>query len=336
MKSNHNITIGKGMHPFLGPGNRIKVTVGEGPLARHLEADPDAREAARRFVPRIPRAFAQCIDWNDPEDPLLRQVLPSGAELEEREGFLPDPLDEAAVTPVPGLLHKYRDRVLLTVTHSCSIHCRFCFRRHQLQRELPDPTRLWEQGLAWVAGREEIREVILSGGEPLLIPDAELEELVQTAAAIPHLQRLRIHTRSVVALPERIGHGLTRILTATRLMPWMVLHVNHPAELGVPQREAITRLRRAGIPMLQQGVLLRGVNDRLEVLASLMERLTALGVTPYYLHLLDPVAGATHFLVPEEEGVALIQALRDRVGGLAVPRLVREVPGAPAKVVKAG
>jgi L-lysine 2,3-aminomutase len=269
----------------------------------------------------------------DVEDPLLRQVLPLGDEMEPRAGFTADPLAESTCGPVPGVLHKYQGRALLVTTGACAIHCRYCFRRHFAYDALPRGRRWWDQALDYLRDDAGIAEVLLSGGDPLTLPDAQLAALAADLATVPHLRRLRVHTRLPVVLPSRVDGQLLTWLTASRLAPVVVIHANHPAEISPAVSAACSRLREAGITVLNQSVLLAGVNDRVEVLQELSEALFAGGVLPYYLHLLDRVAGAGHFLVSDERALELHAALATRLPGYLVPRLVREEPGKAGKTL---
>lgn len=293
---------------------------------------PAARAAAAGFPLLVPRGFLALMRPGDPGDPLLRQVLPVGEELRPAPGFSADPLQEAACRAAPGLLAKYRGRALLIAHGACAVHCRYCFRRHYPYEQGPRGPRWWRAALDAVRADPACRELILSGGDPLLMPTAQLAELARDAAGIPHLARLRVHTRLPVVLPERITPGLCAALAATRLRPVVVLHANHPRELSDAVAAACADLARAGCLLLNQSVLLAGVNDDAGILAALSERLAALGVVPYYLHALDRVAGAAHFLVEDARAVAIHRALAERLPGWLVPRLVREVPGAPRKL----
>jgi EF-P beta-lysylation protein EpmB len=268
----------------------------------------------------------------DPRDPLLRQVLPLGAELEAVAGFRDDPVGDRPASLGTGLLRKYHGRVLLIATGACAVHCRYCFRRHFPYGEENASADGFAPALERIAADPGIREVILSGGDPLTLSDRRLGELVRRLAAMPHLVRLRIHTRLPVVLPERVDDRLLEWLAGTRLAKIVVVHANHANEIDRPVREALARLRRAGASLLNQSVLLRGVNDDAGALADLSEALFAEGVLPYYLHLLDRVRGAAHFEVPEPEARGTYEALRARLPGYLLPRLVRELPGAPAKL----
>lgn len=287
--------------------------------------------AARAFPLRVPRAYAALMRRGDPDDPLLRQVLPLAAEQEPRAGFGPDPVGDGAAQRAPGLLHKYHGRALLIATGACAVHCRYCFRRHYPYAEAADGGGGRQAALAALRQATDVTEVILSGGDPLMLDDEALETLIARLEDIRHLQRLRLHTRLPTVLPSRVTEQLCVLLRATRLQTVIVVHVNHPAELGAGAAAALARLRLPGVTLLNQSVLLRGVNDRAEALADLSMRLFAHGVLPYYLHLLDPVAGAAHFDVGEPEACGLLEEVRARLPGYLVPRLVRERPGAAAK-----
>ncbi|HEV8629662.1 MAG TPA: EF-P beta-lysylation protein EpmB [Thermoanaerobaculia bacterium] len=310
-------------------------------LPSHLR--PDAA-AGRDFALRVPRGFVARMRAGDPRDPLLLQVLPTAAELVAAPGFSADPLAETvaadAVSPLPGVLHKYRGRALLLVTGACGVHCRYCFRRHFPYVEHARWGEGFERALAWLRASPGIEEVILSGGDPLSVGDDRLGELAAGLAGIPHLRRLRVHSRMPVILPERIDAPLLQWLAGGEgasgarrpLAPVLVLHANHARELDGAVAAAVGRLRAAGVTVLNQAVLLAGVNDSLAALCDLSRALLDAGVLPYYLHLLDRVAGAAHFEVADERAQALLRGMMEELPGYLVPRLVREVPGAPYKV----
>ncbi|HJO35728.1 MAG TPA: EF-P beta-lysylation protein EpmB [Gammaproteobacteria bacterium] len=305
-------------------------------LLARLQLDPallePARAAAATFALRVPASYLARMRPGDPHDPLLRQVLPLGAELTSPPGYLADPVGDLPAGRVPGLLQKYRGRALVITTGACAVHCRYCFRRHYpyAQAQLTPGRRA--AILAALAGDRQIHEVILSGGDPLSLGDHRLADLVAALGEIPHLRRLRLHTRTPIVLPSRIDGQLSKWLAASRLPMVFVLHANHPQELDSTVASALARLRQAGATLLNQAVLLRGVNDDAETLVRLSERLFEIGVLPYYLHLLDPVRGAAHFDVPRARARALLAEISGRLSGYLVPRLVREIPGAPAKV----
>ena len=300
-------------------------------LGLDLAALPAALAADADFPLRVPRAYVARIRPGDPHDPLLRQVLASGEELVEVAGFSRDPLAEASATPVPGILHKYRGRVLLLVTGACAVHCRYCFRRHfPYQEHLPTLARL-DAALDWLAERTDISEVILSGGDPLSVSDRRLAELLARLAEIGHLRRLRVHSRLPVVIPSRINSALVSLLSDNRWQASLVLHANHADELTPALAEGVARLRGAGVTVMNQAVLLAGINDSLAAQVALSESLFAAGVLPYYLHLLDPVAGAAHFQVPEDQARSLHGQMREHLPGYLVPTLVAERAGEGAK-----
>ncbi len=295
-----------------------------------------ARQAAAQFRLLVPWEFLARMRRGDPDDPLLRQVLPVAEEMQSVAGYTADPLCEQESCRTPGLLQKYAGRALVIATGTCAVHCRYCFRRHFPYQELAAAQRRWPRILAELAADPTIEEVILSGGDPLVLPDACLEGWAKSLARLAHVQRLRVHTRLPIVIPQRVTSELLAWLRGTRLTTIVVVHVNHPQELDGACREALAMLVDRGIPVLNQSVLLRGVNDSVEALEQLCRELINLRVLPYYLHQLDPVEGAHHFAVPTEEAIALVTALRDRLPGYAVPRLVVEQPGEPSKRLLAG
>jgi len=268
----------------------------------------------------------------DPADPLLRQVLPLQLETQPHAGYSTDPVGDLQALAQPGLLHKYQGRALLLATAACAVHCRYCFRRHFPYSASEASPGGWQPALDHLAASPDIREVILSGGDPLSLSDQRLAALVHRLEQIPHLQRLRIHSRLPVVLPARVDEALTAWLGATRLQTIVVIHANHPNELDTEVATSMARLRATGVTLLNQSVLLRGVNDDCTTLVALSEQLFAAGVLPYYLHLLDKVQGAAHFDVSEREALALHQAMLVNLPGYLVPRLVREQAGAHYKI----
>lgn len=289
-----------------------------------------SEQAASDFPLRVPRPFVARMRAGDPADPLLRQVLPVVDETRPRRGFVSDPVGDLAAETTPGLLHKYRGRALLLVTGACAINCRYCFRRAFPYSDSVGTARL-DAAVDALAGMPDIDEIILSGGDPLSLRDDRLAALVERLATLPQLRRLRVHTRLPVTIPSRITPALLDWLTGTRLRPVVVLHVNHAQELDASVATALEPLRRAGVPLLNQAVLLRGVNDDAQVLAELSTRLFDCGVLPYYLHLLDRVQGAAHFNVPARHARALLRTLRHTLPGYLVPKLVREIAGEASK-----
>lgn len=302
-------------------------------LLRRLDLDPGllpaAREAAGDFPLWAPHSLIERMERGNPDDPLLRQILPTAAELEVVPGFGADPVGDLAARHGPRLLRKYDGRALLITTPACAVHCRFCFRRHYPYSESMEE-RL-EESLSPLSGEGGVEEVILSGGDPLTLSDRRLAELAARIEEIPTVERLRIHTRLPVVIPDRVDGALLDWLSEGRLEKVMVIHANHPNELNSDVVEALRRIHRAGVTLLNQSVLLRGVNDEVESLARLSERLLKAGTLPYYLHLLDRTQGAAHFEVDESRARALMAALRARLPGYLVPRLVREIPGEASK-----
>ncbi len=290
-----------------------------------------ARQAAEQFPLIAPLEYVRRMRVGDPTDPLLRQVLPIAEEMEQSPGFRPDPVGDNAARIAPGLLQKYTHRALMVATPTCAVHCRYCFRRHFDYDASPRTLAHWHEAFEQLAADPEIEEVILSGGDPLILTDQRLRELVRRLAAIKHLRRLRIHTRLPVVIPQRITSSLTQLLLETPLTPIVVIHANHPAEIDAAVASALSRLLAVGIPVLNQSVLLRGVNDSVDTLVQLSQRLVNLRVMPYYLHQLDQVTGAAHFHVPIDTGRKLIAQMRTQLPGYAVPRYVCEQPGHPHK-----
>jgi EF-P beta-lysylation protein EpmB len=308
---------------------------GPSELLAALGLDPalhgPALEAASRFPLKVPRPFLARIARGDASDPLLRQVLPVAEELEDAAGYVSDPVGDLASVQAPGLLHKYAGRALLVATGSCAIHCRYCFRREFPYGEQLASSGRFREALRRIAEDCSIEEVILSGGDPLSLSNARLAELGAGIEAIPHVRRIRIHTRHPVVLPRRVDDGLLAWLGGLRLPVVMVIHANHAAEIDGEAEAALAALAGRGVMLLNQSVLLRGVNDSIEALQALSERLAEVRVLPYYLHLLDRVRGAAHFEVGEEQARELMEGLRARLPGYLVPRLVREVPGERSK-----
>jgi len=298
---------------------------------------PVAGAAIAEFALKVPRPFLARMRRGDPHDPLLRQVLASPLETAPQPGFDGDPLAErGAANPQPGIVHKYRGRVLLIVSAGCAVNCRYCFRRHFPYAENRIGRAEWSQALDYVAADPGIGEVILSGGDPLVVGDAQLAELVAAIAGIGHVRRLRVHSRLPVVIPDRVGAGLLDAITPPSLQTVVVIHANHANEIDAHVQAAVGRLRERGITVLNQAVLLAGVNDSATAQTALCEALFAAGVLPYYLHLLDRVRGAAHFDVPEERARMLHAAMAARLPGYLVPKLVREVPGDPGKRVLRG
>jgi len=302
-------------------------------LPAELAAEASAADAD--FPLFVPPSYLRRIEPGNPADPLFRQVWPAAAETESAAGFTDDPVEDAAFALRPGLLQKYAGRALMVVTGACAIHCRYCFRRHFPYDESPPSERVWAGAVEAVRDDPAIEEIILSGGDPLTVVDARLARLAEQFAAIPHLRRLRIHSRLPVMIPSRVNDELLAWLAGTKLTPVMVIHSNHAQELDAEVAAALRRLREAGVLLLNQAVLLGGVNDTADAQADLNLRLIDLGVTPYYLNQLDRVRGSAHFEVSIERGREIMTELRRRLPGYAVPRYVQDQPGAANKVVLA-
>jgi L-lysine 2,3-aminomutase len=294
-------------------------------------AVPVSDAAALQFPLRVPRGFAARMRRGDPDDPLLRQVLPLDDEMQPVPGFTPDAVGDGLSRAGQGVIHKYEGRALLVATGSCAVHCRYCFRRHFPYAEESAAANGWQAAVEAIRADASITEVILSGGDPLSLATPKLAALTALLAAVPHIRRLRIHTRLPIVLPERIDAECTAWLGT---LPWpvaIVVHANHANEFDATVDAAVARLRRAGATVLNQAVLLRGVNDSVAALAALSERCFDAGVLPYYLHQLDRVTGAAHFEIDDERARVLHAALVARLPGYLVPKLVREVAGDPAK-----
>lgn len=308
-------------------------------LVAELGLDPGlvsvAAAAGNTFGLRVPRSYLARIRRGDPRDPLLLQVLPLGAEMADTAAYTADPLGERAALRAPGLLQKYHGRALLITTSACAVHCRYCFRREFPYAQQTGDSSRWREALDAIALDTSIEEVILSGGDPLSLSDSRLESLTDALQRIPHVRRLRVHTRQPVVLPSRVDAGLSRWLTQLRLPVVFVLHANHPNEIDTDVQAACAQLRDSGVTLLNQTVLLQGVNDDAAVLAKLSRRLFESGVLPYYLHVLDRVRGAAHFDVPEQRARLIAGQLAAQLPGYLVPRLTREIYGAPAKVTLA-
>ena len=294
-----------------------------------------AQEACRAFPLRLPKPYLARIQPGNPQDPLLLQVIPQSEEVCPQPGFSTDPVGERKTTRWHGVLWKYPGRLLIVASQGCAVHCRFCFRRHFRCPSALSDGEDWSRLLERIRREPSIHEVILSGGDPLTLDDGPLAGIFDDLAAIPHLQRVRIHSRLPIVIPQRVTGELVASMQRARLTVIVVVHVNHPAEIDGPVAAALGRLVDGGVPVLSQSVLLRGVNDCVEVLAELFERLVNLRVMPYYLHQLDRVTGAAHFEVAEQVGIELVRQLRARLPGYAVPRYARETAGEPSKRVLA-
>jgi L-lysine 2,3-aminomutase len=296
-----------------------------------LSPEAASRSAEKDFPVLVPREYLRRMRTADPHDPLLKQVLAVRHEVSEETGLL-DPVGDQAVQLIPGLLQKYRHRALLIVSGACAVHCRYCFRRHYPYQSAPKGLSGWQPAISRIAQDPSIDEVILSGGDPLSVRDEVLAQLIDSLNRIQHLSRIRIHTRFPVVIPSRICQPLIDWVSASRCAIYFVLHFNHAAEIDSTTAQAIGQLRRSGATLLNQSVLLQGVNDSLEAQRDLCKRLIDLQILPYYLHQLDPVQGAMHFEVSDASAKTIIEGLRRELPGYAIPQLVREIAGQPHKM----
>lgn len=305
-------------------------------ILRYLELNPDNfqkdMDARALFPLRITQAFLDKMRKGDAEDPLFRQVFCHREELRQVQGFELDPLHEGEGKAL-GFLHKYKNRVLIMLKAGCASNCRYCFRRHFSHDSYKGNKAQWQRALDYIAQHPEVNEVLLSGGDPLMAKDSELAWLFERLQTIPHLARLRIHTRLPVMIPERINHRLCELVSKVSLQVIVVTHINHANEIDDRLALAIHRLKSSGATLLNQGVLLKGVNDDPHVLAQLMNRLFDIGILPYYLHVLDHVQGAAHFLVSDAKAQEIMRTLMTLVSGYLVPRLTREEPQKLSKTV---
>jgi len=296
-----------------------------------LDLLPGAITAARQFPLRVPPVYLKRIRRGDPDDPLLRQILPLGAETESACGYTNDPVGDLQTLAVPGLLHKYQGRALLVTTGACAIHCRYCFRRH-FPYNLDNPAQdRWQPAIDYLSTHDDIQEIILSGGDPLSLSDQRLSALITALQGITHIKTLRLHTRLPVVIPQRITQALLDTLIQSQMHVVMVLHINHANEIDPELRSALDRVRQAGCTLLNQSVLLKGVNDSVDALRALSLTLFDHHILPYYLHQLDKVNGAAHFAVNEQRATQLVKTLREQLPGYLVPRLVQEQAGQPSK-----
>ena len=288
-------------------------------------------QAAKDFAVKVTPHYLSLIEKQNPLDPLLLQVLPKADENEKVLGFVSDPLQETIFNKVPGLIHKYHGRVLLIANPSCAIHCRYCFRRHFAYEENTPSSRDWQQALDYIANDPSIHEVILSGGDPLSSNDKQLQNLLEQLDTISHLRTLRIHTRIPVVMPERITDDFLSILQETRLHKVMVLHINHANEVSPALLEVSQLLQACGIRLLNQSVLLKAINDTVPAQKALCFALHQANIQAYYLHLLDKVNGAAHFIVSDDQAIALYKELQAQLPGYMLPKLARETAHDPHK-----
>jgi L-lysine 2,3-aminomutase len=308
-------------------------------LCRHLKLDTNTLPLLanfKQFPLRVPRGFVACMETGNPNDPLLRQILPLQAELEDYPGYTHDPVGDLNAVAAAGVIHKYQGRVLFIVTGGCAVHCRYCFRRNFPYQELQLSTQKTQQAIEFIAARPDISEIILSGGDPLLLNDEKLAHLFQQLANIPHLKRIRIHSRIPIVLPERITPALLNIFATSKQKLVLVIHANHRNELSHAVAAGCALLKQHNITLLNQSVLLKDVNDNAPALIQLSEQLFAIGVLPYYLHLLDKASGVGHFEIAENQALEIIQHMQRNLPGYLVPKLVKEVAGAAYKITISG
>lgn len=295
---------------------------------------PDHYTQSEALFPlRVPERFVERMEPGNPNDPLLRQVLAVSAEQQQVSGYSSDPLNEKQYNVLPGLIHKYKSRVLLTLSGGCAVHCRYCFRRHFPYQDNRIGDAQLNAILRYIDNDPAIMEVIFSGGDPLLLQDHRLKTIIEQIAAIKHVDFLRIHTRLPVVIPERITTPLINALLGTRLISTVVIHCNHPNEIDAHLKNQLLSLKKQGIYLLNQSVLLKGVNDHIHTLAALSHKLYQAGALPYYLHQLDPVSGTAHFAVTDQAACLLHQQLQKTLPGFLVPKLSREIAGAAHKTL---
>jgi EF-P beta-lysylation protein EpmB len=308
-----------------------------GELVKRLQIEhqltPDVIAAAKQFPVMVPKSYLQRMSVGDIHDPLLRQVLPVDDEMRIVAGFTSDAVEDSTFRTTPGLIRKYHGRALMIATGSCAVHCRYCFRRHYPYNQEPRRLDDWAPTFEALAEDSSISEVLLSGGDPLMLTDQRIDELLGRLEEIDHLQRIRFHTRLPIVLPDRVTKSLINRLLNSRLTPIFVVHANHSNEIVGDCSDALRRLVRSGVTVLNQAVFLKGVNDSVEALVNLSESLINLGVMPYYLHQLDRVAGTAHFEVEMNRGRELVREIRKQLPGYAVPRFVAEIPNEPHKTV---
>ncbi|OCG02112.1 EF-P beta-lysylation protein EpmB [Gilliamella sp. wkB112] len=290
------------------------------------------QQAKKQFPLRVPVSFINRMKKGDKHDPLLLQVLCDANEMKNVAGYSDDPLQEQENT-IPGLLHKYNNRALLITKTACAVNCRYCFRRHFPYQDNQSNKKNLKNAIDYITNHSELDEIILSGGDPLMAKDHEIAFLVNELEKIPHIKRLRIHTRLAIVIPTRITTALCKLFFQSRLQIIVVTHINHPNEIDDGVSDAIDQLKRHGVTMLNQSVLLKNVNDNAKVLADLSNKLFNTGILPYYIHLLDKVQGAAHFLVEDKIAKQLMKALAEQVSGYLVPKLAREIGGEKSKRV---
>ncbi|QLB21581.1 EF-P beta-lysylation protein EpmB [Vespertiliibacter pulmonis] len=305
-------------------------------LLSYLELDPDHFtadiQARKLFAVRVPRPFAEKMQKNNPRDPLFLQAMSLQNEFLQADGFVKDPLEEQH-SPAPNILHKYHNRLLFMLKNSCAINCRYCFRRHFPYSEVKSGKAVWQQGIAYIQEHKELEEIILSGGDPLMAKDQEIDWILTELEQISHIKTVRIHTRLPVVIPNRITTELTDRLSKSPLNIVLVTHINHANEIDETFAEKMAMLKQAGVALLNQSVLLKEVNDNAEILKALSDKLFSYGILPYYLHLLDKVEGASHFYLDDKTAFAIYKQLQRITSGYLVPKLAREIAFEPNKTL---
>ncbi|OOH91233.1 EF-P beta-lysylation protein EpmB [Pasteurellaceae bacterium 15-036681] len=305
-------------------------------LLNYLELDLDEFEqdvlARKLFALRVPRPFAEKMQKKDKNDPLFLQAMSSADEFLQAEGFVKDPLEEQN-SPAPNILHKYHNRLLFMVKNSCAINCRYCFRRHFPYDEVKNGKEVWSQSLDYISTHSELEEVILSGGDPLMAKDSEIDWILTRLEQIPHIQTLRIHSRLPVVIPNRITTEFCKRLSESRLNIVLVTHINHANEIDQVFAQKMQMLKQAGVVLLNQSVLLKNVNDDAQALKQLSDKLFQHGILPYYLHLLDKVEGASHFYIDDAQAFEIYTELQRITSGYLVPKLAREIAHEPNKTL---
>lgn len=305
-------------------------------LLRYLHLNCDKFDldiqARKLFAVRVPKPFAAKMEKGNRNDPLLLQAMSHQSEFLHVEGFVPDPLEEQH-SPAPNILHKYHNRLLFMLKNSCAINCRYCFRRHFPYNEIKSSKETWRQGLAYIATHQELEEIILSGGDPLMAKDQEIDWILTELEKIPHIKTVRIHSRLPVVIPNRITTELCERLSQSRLNVVLVTHINHANEIDEIFNHKMSMLKRASVTLLNQSVLLKNINDNAHTLNELSNKLFAYGILPYYLHLLDKVEGASHFYISDKEAIKIYQELQKITSGYLVPKLAREIAFEPNKTL---
>lgn len=306
-------------------------------LIQHLNL-PDAMikdgvNAQQTFKLLVPRPYLSRIEMGNPTDPILLQILPSAAEMQLVPGYTTDPLEEADHTPQKAIVHKYKRRLLVIAAGTCAVNCRYCFRRHFPYGENQLAQAEWQSVIEYLKQHPEVNEVILSGGDPLMMKDALLADKVRKLEALPQIKRLRIHSRLPVVIPQRVCDDMLAWINSSRLDIIMVWHINHGNEVDEQVIQAAQQLKQAGVTLLNQGVLLKGVNDTVEAQVNLSEAVFNAGLMPYYMFTLDPVEGAAHFDISVEQAQRLMGKVAAELPGYLVPRLAKEIPGKLAKTV---